>query len=148
MDLEEKGTTVMADFESETRSATQITAESQNSLTYLRFFDLTSLTPSQVRYFIVGNQLKIGVTPPTIAGLNVNYRSQDEVIKTVATDLTTTSNIFSYFDANSSKLNDPINTAQIKMIGINISMDNDVNNPPVPVTDSTKVSLRNLKDNL
>lgn len=148
MELEAKGTAVMEDFESETRSATKIVLNSQNSLTYYRFFDLTSLNPSQVRYFISGNQLKIGITPPIIIGQNVTYPSQNEVIKTVADNLIDTSNIFSYFDSNGSELSDPINPAQIRMIGINISMDNDVNNPPGPVVDSTKVSLRNLKDNL
>jgi hypothetical protein len=101
-----------------------------------------------VHYFVDGNQLKIGITSPTIIGQTVTYPSGNEVVKTVADNMIGTGNIFSYFNANGDQLSDPINPAQIRMIGINISMDNDVNSPPGPVTDSTKISLRNLKDNL
>lgn len=102
----------------------------------------------KVRYFLNGTNLQKGVIKPT--GSPLGYTGT-EVITTLASNVTNTTP-FSYYNKNydgtTTALSSPIDVAAVRLIKITITMDKDVNKPPAPITLSTQVSIRNIKDNL
>ncbi len=107
----------------------------------------------KVRYFIDGKLFKKGVIEPT--GQPYSYLSADEKLTTIAVNMVNgTSSVFSYFGsgydgvANISELSYPINVALVRLIKINLLIDVDPNRSPVPLSISSQVMIRNLKDNL
>lgn len=95
----------------------------------------------KVRYFLSGTTLQKGVTKGT----------GSEKISTLASNVTNTS-IFSFYNKNydgtTAPLTFPVSISDIRLVKITISTDQDPNRPPAPMTFSTQVSIRNLKDNL
>jgi len=106
----------------------------------------------KVRYFISGASspflLKKGVVKPT--GSPLGYTGV-EVLSTIASYVTSNS-VFQYYDKNytgtEAPLSSPINISSIRLVKITVTIDKDVNRPPAPMTFSTQISMRNLKDNL
>jgi prepilin-type N-terminal cleavage/methylation domain-containing protein len=146
--LENNTASVMREFEFSTRAATQVLTAQKDELKFYRFYDLTSISPKQIRYFVDGNVFKVGVTEPVGTPPSVTYPADNEKIDLLVEDVTNPSSIFNYFDGSGTELIEPVNTANIKMVGITISLDKDVNLPPEAITQETKVTLRNLKNNL
>lgn len=104
----------------------------------------------QVRYFLSGTNLNMGVTEPQ--GTPLIYPNGQEVVKTVARYIQNGANpIFYYYDRNytgtQSAIN-PSNVGEIRLIKIIIIVDANPNSNPPPTTIETEVQLRNLKDNL
>jgi type II secretory pathway pseudopilin PulG len=103
----------------------------------------------KVRYFLSGNLLQKGVTKPT--GSPLTYDVLNEKITTLVSNVTNSS-IFDYYDTNydgsTAPLSSPVAISSIRLIKITITKEKDPNRSPVPVTFSTQVSIRNLKDNL
>ncbi|MFA6515312.1 MAG: prepilin-type N-terminal cleavage/methylation domain-containing protein [Candidatus Paceibacterota bacterium] len=105
----------------------------------------------RIRYFISGNNLMRGVIIPS--GNPIQYLSNNEVsleiIKGVNNGLTP---IFTYYDnsynGDTPPLTQPVSVSGIRLVAITLLIDNDPNNPPLPVSVTTQVSIRNLKDNL
>lgn len=105
----------------------------------------------QVRYYVSGTTLKKGVTAST--GVPPAYLASDETTSEVVHNLTSANtSIFSYFPASyagtSSPLTVPIDIPQIRLVKAQVTVDTDPNRDPGPMTDTTQVSIRNLKDNL
>jgi prepilin-type N-terminal cleavage/methylation domain-containing protein len=148
VDLEEKAAHVMREFEITTRAASEITKADGNELIFLRYFDLTSVSPTQVRYFMDGSQFKIGLTQPSGTEPNIVYPAENETIDLLISDIVNADLLFTYFDGSNAELNYPINITNLKMISLSISLDKNGNLPPASITETTKVSLRNMKDNL
>jgi hypothetical protein len=102
----------------------------------------------RVRYFLNGTTLQKGITKPN--GSPLTYNSANEKISTLAYYITNVA--FDYYNKNydgtTAPLSFPINIADVRLIKITITMDQDPNRPPAPMTFSTQVSIRNLKDNL
>lgn len=103
----------------------------------------------KVRYFLDNELIKKGVITPM--GSPLSYNSANEIITTVASYIINSS-IFSYYDKDydgtSESLSLPVDIAEVRLLKITITMDKDVNKSPAPVTITTQVSIRNLKDNL
>jgi len=103
----------------------------------------------KIRYFLSNGSIKKGAIIPT--GSPLSYNPSNEIITTIASYITSSS-IFAYYDKNydgtSQPLSSPVDIAEIRLVKITITMDKDINKPPVPVTMTTQVSIRNLKDNL
>jgi prepilin-type N-terminal cleavage/methylation domain-containing protein len=103
----------------------------------------------RVRYFLDTGSLKKGVTKPT--GSPLAYNLANEVVTTIV-PYVTNANIFSFYDENydgtSAALTFPVNIPAIRLVKVTITMDKDPNRPPSPITMTTQVSIRNLKDNL
>ncbi|OGI74302.1 hypothetical protein A3D42_02345 [Candidatus Nomurabacteria bacterium RIFCSPHIGHO2_02_FULL_41_18] len=103
----------------------------------------------RVRYFMTGTTLQKGIIKPT--GSPLSYNPANEQISTLAYNLTNSS-IFEYYDKNydgtTAPLSIPVNIPNIRLVKISISIEQDPNHSPVPMTFSTQVSIRNLKDNL
>jgi prepilin-type N-terminal cleavage/methylation domain-containing protein len=145
---QEKASHIMREFEKMTRAGTRVIVANQNELKFYRYFDLTSSSPTQIRYFIDGNQFKIGQTEPVGVEPNISYPLSAETIHLIVEDVENPNMIFEYFDGEKNSLALPIDTTKIRLIKLTISLDQDTNKPPAAVTETTEVSLRNLKDNL
>ena len=104
----------------------------------------------QVRYFLEGATLKKGVIKPSGSPLTYNPANEiiTELIHGVANAATPT---FSYYDENydgtTQGLVEPINISVVRLVGITVVIDYDPTQPPGPMTLTTQINMRNLKDN-
>jgi prepilin-type N-terminal cleavage/methylation domain-containing protein len=131
------------------RGTTGIVDAQPNTLTILAYFSPQDSVVKQIRYFITGNTLSIGVTPPTGSAPNYTYNSSDEVIKTVRIDLSMGSNaLFSYYDDAGNELTSGFQVSQVKQIGIYVAADGNTRSVTVPIAVQTRITLRNFKTNL
>jgi hypothetical protein len=100
----------------------------------------------RVRYFLVDNDLKRGIIKPS--GSPYGYDEDDEVIKTMVCNLVMgEQNIFDYYNGETEILAEPVDIAQIRMVDITLIVEDNPRLAPEPITLSTKVALRILKDN-
>ncbi|OHA14362.1 MAG: hypothetical protein A3G49_01915 [Candidatus Sungbacteria bacterium RIFCSPLOWO2_12_FULL_41_11] len=105
----------------------------------------------RVRYFLDGATLKKGVIKPSGSPLTYNPANEilSELIHNIAGAATST---FSYYDENydgtTQALAEPIDIAIVRLIKITIVIDKNPQALPGPVTFTTQISIRNLKDNL
>ena len=146
IESEERAAKVMRDFEFSVRAATTLATASADELDFYRFYDLNSPSPKKIRYFMDGTTFKVGITEPTGTPPNVIYPSTNEKIDYLIENVKDLS--LSYFDDSGNALPMPVNLSSATMIGLSISIDQNPNSSPVPITQSTKVNLRNLKKNL
>ena len=105
----------------------------------------------QVRYFLSGAILKKGVITP--AGNPLTYNPASEIVKSMVHDIANGATpIFAYYDSNydgtTAPLPSPVNIPAVRLIKITLIIDHDPNRPPSPITITTQVSARNLKDNI
>lgn len=105
----------------------------------------------RVRYFIEGTTLKKGVTKPS--GLPLTYNPVNETISELVHDIANAAtSTFNYYDANydgtTSPLAEPIDILRVRLVKITIIVDQDSTKSPGPITLTTQISMRNLKDNL
>ena len=131
------------------RGATSVDTASPNTLIVYGYFSPQDSVIKKIRYFISGTNLNIGVTPPTGTAPNYTYSSSNEVITTTRVDLVMGSNsLFSYYDDAGNVLTGSFLPSQVKEIGLYVAADPNAKALPVPISISTKVTLRNLKTNL
>jgi prepilin-type N-terminal cleavage/methylation domain-containing protein len=105
----------------------------------------------RIRYFLSGNILKKGVIIPS--GNPLQYSSGNETITDIVFNLRNgVTPIFAYYDTNyngsTAPLTVPVSIPSIRLVKITLVIDVDPNKPPLPITVTTEVSIRNLKDNL
>lgn len=140
-----KAATIMRDFERTTRGASSFESNTANTLIFLAYQKGdTHPAPSKISYYFTDNTLNKSVIPPVL-GTDGKYTYTDETNKKVTTFAgeVTTHDIFTYSDENSVQLTGTIQSASIRMIKINVTVDG-----KVPATETTAVQLRNLKTNL
>ncbi len=121
-----------------------------SSLTFFTNTDNDQLI-ERVRYFLENDTLKKGIIKPT--GNPLTYNSNNETITYLAHNIANaTTSIFSYYDSTydgtSEPLIQPVESSQVRLIKIYITIDNNPSLPPGPLFMTTQVSIRNLKDNL
>jgi len=126
------------------------TISQANATTFSIYSDINSNgLKERVRYFLENGSLKKGVIEPT--GSPLSYNPSNEIITTIIPHIINAS-IFNYYDENydgtTSSLPSPINIPVIRLVKITIIIDKDPNKPPSPITMTTQVLIRNLKDNL
>ncbi len=107
----------------------------------------------KMHYWLNGQTLKRGITRPT--GQPYTYDPNTEVVGTAVNDIANASStIFSYYNKNydgtasSTPLSWPVNVNEVRLIKIELSVDANPNQSPLPLFLSSQVMLRNLKDNL
>jgi len=102
----------------------------------------------KIRYFLNGTTLQRGIIQPT--GSPLGYTGS-ETITTLVSNVTNSS-IFNYYDKNydgtTAALTTPVDISAVRLIKITITTDVNPTQAPSPMTFSTQVMLRNLKDNL
>lgn len=121
-----------------------------SSFTFYSNIDDDSLK-ERVRYFLDGTTLKKGIIKPS--GTPLTYNPANEVVSELTHNVANaTTSIFSYYDKNYDGTNqaliEPIDIATVRLVKITIVIDKDPQMPPGPMTLTTQISMRNLKDNL
>jgi len=127
-----------------------ITEAGTSTLSFYTNTDSDSLQ-EKVRYFLEDTTLKKGTIKPT--GNPLIYNDASETIKELAHDMANgTTSIFYYYDTDydgtSDPLDQPVDIPLIRLIKVNVIIDNDPIKSPPPLSMTTQVSIRNLKDNL
>ncbi len=105
----------------------------------------------KIRYFLDTTTLKKGVIKPS--GDPLAYHADEETITGVVQYVVSSaSDIFQYYDTNydgtTSALSEPVDLTAVRLVKVTVQTDRDPNRAPAPITATTQVSLRNLKDNL
>ena len=131
------------------RGATTVINAQSNTLTIYGYFSPADATPDQIRYFINGTDLNIGVTPPSGTAPNYTYPSQNEVVTTTRVDLQMGGTpMFTYYDSNGNQLPSGFQNSEIYGIGIYVAANPSPGQVGVPISVKTFVTLRNFKTNL
>jgi len=131
------------------RGANIVDTAQPNTLTVYGYFSPQDTTIKKIRYFIQGTNLNIGVTPPSGTAPNYFYDPASEVITTTRIDLAMGGKpLFTYYDDAGNQLSGAFLTGQVKNVGIFVSANPKAKQVPVPISLSTRVTLRNLKTNL
>jgi prepilin-type N-terminal cleavage/methylation domain-containing protein len=109
-------------------------------------------TKEQIRYYLSSTTLYRGVTEPSGSPQTYNLSNESTSIIVTGVRNATSSALFEYFNSSYSgsglPLTYPMAISSIRLVKINITIDSDPRRSPVPITYSTQVSLRNLKDNI
>lgn len=111
----------------------------------------TDQLKERVRYFLDGTILKKGVIKPS--GTPLSYNPANEIISEIVYDVANGATpVFNYYDTNydgtTSPLVEPVDILAVRLVKVTIVIDKNPNRPPGPITLTTQVSMRNLKDNL
>lgn len=141
------GASALRNFEKNTRAASKIAVATPNQLKFYRFFDLTSIEPDQVRYFVIADQFKVGITHPSGTAPNVTYLPSNEETKLVINNIKNTGSLFNYFNGTNIEIVNP-DVAAIRMIQLKLQVGSSKVGQNGSVTVETRVNLRNVKDNL
>lgn len=103
----------------------------------------------RVRYFLNNSLIQKGTIKPS--GSPLSYNPANEIVSTLMSNVTNAT-IFEYYDRDydgtTAALSSPVDIASIRLVKITATIDKDPNRPPAPMTFSTQISIRNLKDNL
>lgn len=128
-----------------------IASVATSTITFFSNIDSDSLK-EQVRYYLSNRRLYRGIIKPT--GNPLVYNPASEVIDIEVTDVinSTSTPIFQYYDTNyggsGAALSSPINIPSVRLIKVNVIIDKDSNRSPIPISITSQVSIRNIKDNL
>jgi prepilin-type N-terminal cleavage/methylation domain-containing protein len=104
----------------------------------------------EIRYYLEDGSFKKGIIKPSGNPLEYNEENED-VIKIV--NHVINEDIFTFYDssydgsASSTSLTYPFNLTEIRLVEVELLIDDNVDSPPSAVNISTKASIRNLKDN-
>jgi hypothetical protein len=131
------------------RGTTGVIQAQANSLTVYGYFSPADTVIKKVHYYISGNNLIIGVTNPDQATAPFTYVSNTEQTTIVRVDLAMGSNnMFTYYDDAGNVLPNGFAVGQIKAVGIYVAANPRVKQLSVPISLTTRVTLRNFKTNL
>lgn len=131
------------------RGATTIDTATANSLTFYGYFSPQDTVIKKIRYFISANSIEVGVISPTGSAPNYTYDPASEVVKVMRNDMAMgANNLFTYYDDVGNLLSGAFTVGQIKQIGIYVAANPNTKQVPVPISLSTKITLRNQKVNL
>lgn len=105
----------------------------------------------RLRYFLAGETLKKGVIVP--AGHPLTYNPNDEIINEAVHHIANGATpVFGYYDKDydgtTAPLPSPVDLLAVRLVKVTLLIDADLAHPPGPLTMTTQMSIRNLKDNL
>lgn len=131
------------------RGTTDIADAQTNTLVIYGYFDPNDATPSKIRYFVDGTQLKVGVIPASGSPPDYTYLDSDEVVTVMRSDLSLGSeSVFKYYDETGVQLGGGFGLAQVKQVGIYLAINPKPHILPKALSNQTRVTLRNKKTNL
>ncbi|HXV27251.1 MAG TPA: hypothetical protein VD862_04505 [Candidatus Paceibacterota bacterium] len=124
-----------------------IAAAAANGITFYADVDADG-TFEQIRYFLDGTTIRKGVTEPT--GNPATYPAVDEQVRDVITSVVPGPDIFAYWEGlswtgNTASLSAPVPVAQIRLIRMRVTVDDDPTLPPAGFTQSIDATIRNLR---
>lgn len=123
-----------------------------NSLSFYANID-NDMLKERIHYFLNGTDLKRSVVNPAGNPLTYSTTTAQESLVTVLRNVvaSTTAPLFLYYDKNyagtSSPLTAPFSVDAVRHVRITIVVDESPSQLPPPITVSSNVSIRNLKDN-
>ncbi len=147
----------LKNFSAEIRSVTASDAgayalaqTATSSITFYTNID-SDASVEKIRYFLDGTILKKGTIKPT--GNPATYNPADENFIILSNNIANaTTSIFTYYDTDydgtSPALTDPVSPSQVRLIKIDLIIDEDPSKDPPPLYMTTQATPRNLKDNL
>lgn len=158
LSTQNEGRKIIQDFVNEIRSATYssigaypLDTVSTTEIIFYSNIDADS-SRERIRYFLSGTSLKKGITKPTSTPLI--YDTNYEVITNMVNDLMeiTSTPIFTYYNQNygytsSTPLSQPVSVMDVRVVGINLTLEEDPTASPVPFRVESKAEIRNLKSN-
>lgn len=148
IDLNEKCSSAILDFEKYARGATQIVEADSDNFTFLTYLKGDqNPAPSKTSYYIENNKLYRSSIAPLRQGTDFIYPDQNKVTNLIVSDLQS-SDVFSYFDDTSNILDQPLQIDLVRMTKINLIIDDDAAKLPSVAIQSTAIQFRNLKTNL
>lgn len=105
----------------------------------------------RVRYFLEGTDFKKGILVPS--GNPLTYDPTQERLLTLAHDVATSLGpIFTYYgvsyDGTTAPLSSPVRIADVRLVKVSLTIDRDPTRPPGPLTHTTQVTIRNVKEPL
>ena len=131
------------------RGATGVLSAQPNTLTMYGYFSPADTEVKKIRYFINGTNLNIGVTKPDSAVQPFTYNNYLEIVTTTRVDLAMGGTpMFTYYDDAGNLLTAGFSVGQVKAIGLYVAANPRVKQLNVPVSLTTRVTLRNFKTNL
>lgn len=134
------------------RGATQVLECSPNSLTfYLKIGDSNALA-KKISFVVntTDRALTRSVIEPVGAAPNLSYPEENAVIKIISNNISNNGEkpLFSYFNSSGSQLSEPCTPNTVRMVGIDLRNLGQGNYATGEIQSTTKIELRNLKDNL
>ncbi|MEI6498641.1 MAG: hypothetical protein WCO23_01635 [bacterium] len=145
IDMEQDAARVMRDFEYSTRALTEINTANATEFSFLRYYDLDSISPKENRYFLDNTIFKSGITEPFGTPPLVIYPEGNEQIHYLIENVDSIK--FQYFDDNNAEIMTPINIPNVRMVQLTITLKS-TGAENGSITQITKVNLRNFKKNL
>ncbi|HVQ44044.1 MAG TPA: prepilin-type N-terminal cleavage/methylation domain-containing protein [Candidatus Saccharimonadia bacterium] len=131
------------------RGTTGVLSAQPNTVTVYGYFSPADTVIKKIRYYISGNNLVIGVTDPDSAAIPATYNNNPEKPTITRVDLAMGSNtMFTYYDDAGNVLSPGFATSQVRAIGIYVAANPKAKQLSVPVSLTTRVTLRNFKTNL
>ncbi len=126
-----------------------IKSVADNDLTFYSDIDADGLK-EEIRYYLSGTILKKSILKPS--GSPLAYAGTPVVSNLISDVKNGSTPIFTYYDTNydgtTSPLSAPINILSVRLVKVMVMVERDPYRSPTPISVSTQVSLRNLKDNL
>lgn len=157
LSTQKEGRQIIQDFTNELRSAAASSIgayalETAQDAEIVFYSNIDSDTwRERIKYFLSDGILKKGVTKPS--GAPLAYVTSTEVITELIHDVinTTSTPVFYYYNetynGSGNPLISPIDTAQVRMIGIKLILEENPNLSPAPLRIEAKAHIRNLKSN-
>ena len=149
-DLEQTFQTIVTEIRSmgpSVQGAYPIESATTSSLVFFSDVDEDGVS-ERVRYTIGTSTVVRGITEP--AGNPAVYSTSTEAVKTVVSNLFTTSSTFEYFDSSytgtGAPLSSPIDISKIRLVRVTISADVSPTSAPKPTTFTNMIMVRNLKE--
>ncbi len=106
----------------------------------------------RVRFWLDDSNLKKGIIEPTGNPLQYDIQTETEVI--IASDVVNTTSsvpVFSYYDSSytgeESAMITPANITDLRVVKVQLELEKDPTETPVPLHVESTVQIRNLKDN-
>lgn len=147
LNAEQEARISMETISKELRQAITINAISSQSITFLKYENLTDTTPVKIDFYRSNSELIYKKTLPSGIAPNITYPTENETIKKLSTNLIeTNTTIFVPYN----ELNQSINYSSIgsiKMVGISVKIDMNFHKSPPPFQLDSLVQIRNLKTN-
>lgn len=158
LNTQQYSTKILRPFASEIRSATisnigafPISVASSTIIEFYSDTDDDGLA-EKIKYFVEDNKFKRSSIIPS--GNPLIYDSDDATVKTVVDGVVNgATSVFEYFDesydgsSTSTPMGYPINLTNITLVKATLILDDNPNALPLPVTVTSQVMFRNLKDN-
>jgi prepilin-type N-terminal cleavage/methylation domain-containing protein len=99
----------------------------------------------RVHYYLDNGALYMGLTDPSVTP-PYSYPASDETVSLISNNVvnTATDFVFEYYDNNAVLLSTPVVPGSVRMVSVRLLVDVDPFSSPIPVTVTSRTSMRNL----